>query len=158
MTVALGGTFDPVHDGHRALIDRAFELGDVVIGLTTDTFAYRLRGGNRYVRPWSRRHDDLATELERYARRYGCQYAIRPLSSATGIATEPQFTDLVVSPETAQTAERINALRDAEGIPPLEIHVVEHVRDETGAVISSSRIVRGEIDPHGLPLATARER
>ncbi len=158
MTVALGGTFDPVHDGHRALIERAFSLGDVVIGLTTDPFAYRLRAGARFVRPWAVRKADLTVDLERYATRFGRVYEVRPLAAATAVATEPQFTDLVVSPETVETAEYINELRDADGIPPLEIHVVEHVRDQAGEIISSTRIVRGEIDAHGRRLAEPTER
>lgn len=157
MTVALGGTFDPIHDGHRALFEKAFSLGDVVIGLTTDGFAHKLRGGSRYVRPYETREADLADELHRYARRHGRSFEIRPLETATGIATEPQFTDLVVSPETVGPAERINELRGAEGIDPLEIHVVDHVRDEAGGIISSTRIVNGEIDPHGRVLVDEQD-
>ena len=36
MQVALGGTFDPIHDGHRALFARALEVGDVTVRLTSD--------------------------------------------------------------------------------------------------------------------------
>ena len=39
-TVAVAGTFDVLHDGHRALLRRAFESGDrVVVGITTDRMA-----------------------------------------------------------------------------------------------------------------------
>ena len=44
--VAVGGTFDPIHDGHIDLLSRAFELGkdgEVVIGLTSDEMAHSTR-------------------------------------------------------------------------------------------------------------------
>ena len=38
--VALGGTFDKFHEGHRELIKKAFEIGqEVLIGVTSDEFA-----------------------------------------------------------------------------------------------------------------------
>jgi cytidyltransferase-like protein len=36
MEVVIGGTFDPVHNGHRALFERAFSRGSVTVGLTND--------------------------------------------------------------------------------------------------------------------------
>ncbi len=158
MTVALGGTFDPIHDGHRALFEQAFELGDVVVGLTTDAFAHEIRDGERYVRPFDERKDRLSDELHRYARKHGRSFEIRPLETPTGIATHAQFEHLVVSPETVGPAKRINELRQARGIDPLEIHVVDHVLDEEGDVISSTRVVRGEIDPHGRVLSDGTEQ
>ncbi|QGX94355.1 phosphopantetheine adenylyltransferase [Haloplanus rallus] len=149
MQVALGGTFDPVHDGHRALFDRAFELGDVTVGLTSDALAAETRKVPRRVRPFEDRRADVDAELDALAAAYDHTYRIRRLEEPTGIATEPGFDAIVVSPETRSGAERINEIREARGLAPLRIEVVDHVPAEDGERISSTRIVRGEIDRHG---------
>jgi pantetheine-phosphate adenylyltransferase len=149
MKVALGGTFDPIHDGHRALFERAFELGDVTVGLTSDALAPRTRDENRRIRSFEVRERDLAAELSRYAETYDREYEVRELTEPTGIATEPGFDVLIVSPETETGGQRINEIRRGKGYDPLDIEVVDHVYAEDGEIISSTRIVRGEIDEHG---------
>ncbi|WP_049925816.1 phosphopantetheine adenylyltransferase [Halopiger goleimassiliensis] len=149
MDVALGGTFDPVHDGHRKLFERAFELGDVTVGLTSDDLAPETRSVDRPIRPFDERRQALEDELESIAPDYDRTFEVRKLESPTGIATEPQFDYLVVSPETKDGGERINEIRQERGHDPLEIVVVPHVLADDGDIISSTRIVQGEIDEHG---------
>ncbi len=150
MDVALGGTFDPVHDGHRALFERAFELGDVTVGLTSDELAPQTRHVQRYVRPFEERRRDLVEELESVAAVHDRTFEVRELTDPTGIAAvEPGFEYLVVSPETVDGARRVNELRRERGLDPLVVEVVDHVLAEDGERISSTRIVRGEIDDHG---------
>ncbi|MWG33894.1 phosphopantetheine adenylyltransferase [Halomarina oriensis] len=158
MQVALGGTFDPVHDGHRALFERAFGLGDVTVGLTSDRLAPKTRNEERYVKPFEERERALRAELARFAEEFDREFEIHELVEPTGIATEPRFDYLIVSPETVRGGEQVNDIRREAGHDPLDIVVVDHVPAEDGERISSTRIVRGEIDEHGnlTPDATPR--
>jgi pantetheine-phosphate adenylyltransferase len=149
MDVALGGTFDPIHDGHRALFERAFQLGDVTVGLTSDDLAPKTRNVDRYVRPWDERRAALEAELRPLADRYDREFAVRSLEEPTGIATEPEYRYLVVSPETVAGARKVNDIRVERGLDPVQVEVVPHVRADDGDIISSTRMAAGEIDEHG---------
>jgi pantetheine-phosphate adenylyltransferase len=149
MQVVLGGTFDPIHDGHRALFERAFELGDVTVGLTSDSLAPKTRSQERYVRPFGERQADLAAELARFAEAHDREFTIRELTEPTGVATEPGFDVLIVSPETEDGGQRVNDIRAERGLDPLDVEVVDHVPAEDGDPISSTRVVSGKIDEHG---------
>ncbi|WP_082256360.1 phosphopantetheine adenylyltransferase [Haloferax sp. ATB1] len=157
--VAVGGTFDPIHDGHRVLLRRAFELGNVTVGVTSDTLAPETRHMDRYIRSFRVRKSGLEDELTDLASEFDREFEVRELTKPTGIATEEQFEVLVVSRETRGGAERINEIRQDAGQDPLHIEVVDHVPASDGKRISSTRIAKGEIDEHGnlTPERTGRE-
>ena len=148
--VALGGTFDPVYDGHRRMFRRAFELGDVTVGLTSDELAEQTRHTEREVKPFAEREARLHEELERLGERYEQAFEIRELADPFGVVTEEEaFTHLIVSPETFTRGEKVNRKRIENGYHPLTLEVVTPVLAEDGERISSTRIRNGEIDGHG---------
>jgi pantetheine-phosphate adenylyltransferase len=74
------------------------------------------------------------------------------LDDPYGPAIREQFDYIVVSPETLNTAKRINDVRKKCDLSPIAIVVVDWVLAQDGKPISSTRIYRGEIDEHGVLL------
>ncbi len=144
----VGGTFDPLHDGHKRLLQRSFELagrnGRVVIGLTTDQFARRKQ---HPVRPYPEREKVLINFITSSG--FKARWSIEPLDDQYGSATVADFDALVVSEETLKAATEINRIRKAQGRKKVDIHQITCVLAEDGRWISSTRIYRGEIDEHG---------
>lgn len=144
MKVAVGGTFEPLHDGHKALLDKAFSLGDeVIIGVTSDEMA---RKRIRSVLPFEIRVENL----KRYIRKkYGKEPKIVKLNDRYGDLIENDYDYIVVSPETYAVAVEINEKRKGRGKSQIKIVLVPHVLAEDGEPISSTRIKSGVIDVHG---------
>ena len=148
MKVMVGGTFDPLHDGHRRLLGRSFELagkeGQVVIGLTTDPFA---RKKIHPTRPFDTRKKELIEFIS--DQNFTAHWVIEPLNDQYGSALDANFDAIVVSEETLPVAMDINKLRRERGKKKVDIYQITCVLAEDGRWISSTRIWRGEIDVHG---------
>jgi len=146
--VAVGGTFDPLHDGHIALLRRAFELGkggEVVIGLTSNEMARASRA--RSVRNFEIRQRSLRDAIRKC---FGIEDArVIKIDDQCGSSIYEDFDYIVVSPETLPMAQKINRLREKRGLKPLQISVIEYQLAQDHVKISSTRISEGEIDRHG---------
>ena len=153
--VGIGGTFDEFHKGHRSLLEKAFEVGDLVwIGLSTDEFAEKLQKNHEIASYESRMND-----LRRFLGEKGLlsRARITPLDDPYGpAATSREIEAIVVSRETEPGARKINLLRKENGLPPLEVIVIDMVPAENHVPISTTRIRRGEIDREGHLLKRAK--
>ena len=147
-TVAMGGTFDLFHRGHRALVMKAFEVGNhVLIGLCSDGFVEKLRKPHR-IASYAKRLE----ELKKLLRENGFleRAEIMPLDDAYGITlSEKRIDAIVVSEETEPRAREINEKRKSMGMSPLPIITVNMVLSEDNYPISSTRIWFEEIDREG---------
>lgn len=145
---AVGGTFEFLHDGHMALIRKAFEIakGDIVdIGLASDEMAGQK---NNKMPPYSIREKNLIS----FIKDLGIpdeQYTIQKLTNPFGLTIDENYDNIVVSPETYAVALKINEIRKRNGNAEIEIVRIDYVMADDNVPISSTRIGQGEIDVHG---------
>jgi pantetheine-phosphate adenylyltransferase len=147
-TVAVGGTFDKFHKGHRALLMKAFELGEqVLIGLSSDEFAEKLDKPH-VTAPYKQRLEELKAFL--FEHDFLRRTRIITLDDVYGVTLSKGCVEaLVVSKETESTAVRINEERKRRELSPLHIVVISMIPSENHVPVSTTRIRRGEIDREG---------
>jgi len=149
--VAVGGTFNPLHDGHIALLRKAAELsrgGELLIGLTSDEMT---RKKDHEVDDYHSRYNDVM----KFIKTLGIIPTIVRLDDPYGPTISEDFDYLVVSPETHPSGLNINMIRSKKNLKLLNIVLVDYVLADDGLPISSTRIWNGKIDEHGKILCTA---
>ena len=145
--VAMGGTFDIVHSGHIALLDKAFSISSkVIIGLSSDQLAKK-RGKN-LTSDYSKRLSLLKSVIEKNFP--NSSYEISKLENDFGPAViEGSVKALVVSEETSDKGIHLNELRAERNLSPVRIVVVPMILAKDGKAISTTRIKNFEIDDSG---------
>jgi pantetheine-phosphate adenylyltransferase len=148
-TIILGGTFDRLHAGHEAFLDKAFKSAErIIIGITTPSVLKKIV---RQDSIWP--FEERKKAVEDFVKKYGKEFSIIPIDDIFGPSTEMEDLDAIVATdETSHTCERINHIRERRGLRPLEIIHVPYVYSEDCRVISSSRIRKNETDRQGRVL------
>jgi len=153
--VVVGGTFDRLHLGHKALLRKAFEVGKYVyVGLTSDEMIKDKPYAEKIL-PYELRLRDLLKffDVNGYT-----NYRVIKIHNAIGFAGEMKSLEaIVVSEETYKGALIVNRAREERGLRPLEIVVIPIIRSSLGPKISSSLIRAGLIDPFGRPISSGNE-
>jgi len=158
--VVVGGTFDIFHEGHKAFLRKAFALveedkssslpfavarvGEVTIGLTSNTLAKNTK--KRRVKDFKYRKKELEDFIKK-------EFKVKPkivkIEDKFGPTLKEDFDYIVVSPITYPTAALINRKRQKRNKKPIKIVKIEFVLAEDGKPISSTKILKGEIDRQG---------
>lgn len=144
--IAVGGTFDYFHKGHRALIDFAFaQSNSVTIGISSDNFAKGKNVTNSF--------EDRRVKVFEYLRKqdYLKRSKIEKLDDVFGpTVNDPTFEAIVVTENSAGGAILINNERKKKGVKPLKVLKFNLIRAGDGSVISSTLIRNGGMDDDGV--------
>jgi pantetheine-phosphate adenylyltransferase len=147
MNVCIGGTFDPLHRGHKVLIKKALEVagsnGSVFIGISS----IEMIKNKKEVKPFEERKKAIERFLSKVE--LPKNVTIGKIYDKYGPSLVGNFNVIVVSPETIHTAREINKKRKEIKKKPLKIMEIPFVLAEDNLPIRSTRIKNKEIDENG---------
>ncbi len=148
--IVCGGTFDYLHEGHKAFLRFMLGLSDkILLGLTSDRYTH---GKTKdFIEPYDVRKKDLETFL--IQEKVLDKVVIEPIDD---VYIPEQWEKLpieaiFVSEESRNGADLVNHKREKEGLHQLPIVVFPLVKSVDGGIISSTKIRNGEINHLGRP-------
>ncbi|GAA5904825.1 hypothetical protein JCM6882_003215 [Rhodosporidiobolus microsporus] len=127
--VALGGTFDHLHAGHKILLSMACSIAarKVIVGVSDDTLLKNKKLPH-LLEPLAARMRNVERFMDLV--RPGVEKEVVPLTDVYGpTAHDPTIRALVVSDETRSGGDAINELRKKKGLNELDVHVINLVAD-----------------------------
>ncbi|KAF8929038.1 pantetheine-phosphate adenylyltransferase [Dissophora ornata] len=144
--VALGGTFDHLHAGHKILLSMTAWITShrVVCGVTNDEML-KTKKFKEYMEPLDKRIETVEKFLRSFKR--GLVYEVVPIHDIYGpTITDDKLQALMVSKETLKGGAAVNAERVNRNLAPLDIEVINVISptetqvDEVSLKISSTFI------------------
>jgi len=148
-TVAIAGSFDNLHNGHKFLIRQAFTIGDrVCIGLTSNDYINKYKNQARIEN-----YEVRLENLKNYCKQFKKDFSVTELNDKYGPSIKNrEITDLIVTTETLANAKEINKIRKNNGMKPLKLHIFNKLTGEDLIPISSTRVRNGTITKEGKRL------
>ncbi|KZT09636.1 Nucleotidylyl transferase [Laetiporus sulphureus 93-53] len=145
--VALGGTFDHLHAGHKILLSMAAWIASekLIVGITDDVLL-KNKVNKEVLEKLPVRTARTRAFLELF--KAGLEYDIVPINDVYGpTAWDPNVQALVVSKETLPGAAAIHKLRAEKSLPSLETFVIDvissteaSVDDEDAEVLKNTKL------------------
>jgi len=141
----VGGTFDFFHFGHQKLISSCLSNCDSLeIWVLSDKIALQK---DPRISSWFDRCNLIRHSL---SSEENSRVTFHELLDEFGVATShPSAKMIFCTDDTLSTCQKINSMREKEGLYPLSIISVPHELSENGEIISSSRIREGKMDRDG---------
>ncbi|XP_068633158.1 bifunctional coenzyme A synthase isoform X2 [Battus philenor] len=148
--VAVGGTFDRLHNGHKILLSQAAlrATKHVTVGVT-DVNMIQSKVLWELIEPVEKRIKgvlDFLTDINP-----DLEYKVEPIQDMYGpTKSDPRYELIVVSEETKRGVTKINQKREENGLQPLDSYVIElatdltskHTAEEESKVSSSNHRMR----------------
>lgn len=146
--IAIGGTFDLLHLGHKKFIKHAFSIGErVTIGVTSDELVRKLKSGNH--QSFSQRFKAVREFVN--SNKFLSRATVMQLDDFSGPTLSDKTIDCsLVTIDSLKGAKMINRARVRLGLTDLPVEIFPQVVGTDNKVISTKRIRYGEINQQGL--------
>lgn len=138
----MGGTFDRFHEAHRCMIHTAVSMAETVfIGVVSESLGKKLFTKKIYG-DQIQKYDIRYANVMNFTTSISNKCEIAPLTDPWGPAPFASVHNgaIIVSNETLGSGEKINNIREKNGLIPLDIIVIPWVRDSIGENLSSTRL------------------
>jgi cytidyltransferase-like protein len=153
--IVCGGTFDHFHKGHQEFLNYAFSVGEkIIIGLTSDEYVVNSKVKSQRAE-LIENYETRKNSLEEFLSQKKAQdrVSISKIDDLFGstLSKKLLIDGIVVTKESEEGADIINAKRKTLRLIPLKIFTFPRVLAEDKMIISSARIRNGEINKEGKP-------
>lgn len=141
--IAVGGTFDRLHQGHKYFLAMAkYYAKKAIIGLSSDEFIKGKKEGWKKIQKFEERK----ANLEEFLREIKLKNKIFKLDDVYGPSVfDKNIEAILLTQETLENGVKINKERKMKGLKELNYVILPYLSDEKGGKISSRNLRKSEI-------------